>query len=299
MINSKDKLFVFENFQADRDLPKFSKKKQAQAQYSVSSEDFEFEDSGESKSMNMTVHPGSLTLGNNLNFRPHWIVRAFWWILAVLKLSPYVRWWPSETRVKQQAGKMSIEEFFSSVRNSTVELKLVKDRAAGYERAMIRAKQGGQQALFEQLVSGLNAYKMESQLMAMGLFRYLNEADLVSFYKQSKRGLRLDWVRNFTRQIPQDVLDKKIRADEIGIFDNYAVLHYDPQTKSWAETQEEKNRRKDPILFGLIEGRRRLYCVGDWKDEMCDLTLDEIADALGKEAVKDLANETVDEVMGS
>jgi len=106
-------------------------------------------------------------------------------------------------------------------------------------------------------------------------------------------------VRMDANYMPDEVSARKVRADEIDIFDNYVVLHYDPQAKSWAETQEEKNRRKDPILFDLMEGRRRLYFVGDWKDEFCDLTLDQVADAIGKDAVGDLAVKAVGEVMES
>jgi len=47
-----------------------------------------------------------------------------------------------------------------------------------------------------------------------------------------------------------------------------------------------RERRKDPILFGVINGRRQLYYVGDWTDEFCDLTLDQIVDTLGREVVK-------------
>lgn len=292
MINSADKLFIFEDFFVDKNLSKFSKKKQS-AQYTINPNDFSMaEDSGEIR----MVNPGrGLTIRSN-SVKPNWLVRLFWWFSAALRLSPYVKWW-SDEEIPKQTEQMSIEEFFVSVNSSTKELQLVKDRAAGYERAMVRALQGGQQALFEQLVAGMNAHRMETHLMTLGLPRYLEEADLVRFYKQSKKGLRLDWVRNFVRQIPQDVLNKKIQADEIGIFDNYVVLHYDPSIKSWAETQEEKNRRKDPILFGVMEGRRRLYAVGDWKDEYCDLTLDQVADALGDGGVKDLGIETVEDVM--
>jgi len=34
-----------------------------------------------------------------------------------------------------------------------------------------------------------------------------------------------------------------------------------------------------------MEGSRKLYFVGDWVDEFCDLQLDQIADALGKDAI--------------
>jgi hypothetical protein len=236
--------------------------------------------------MDIVMRPASTFFVSNNGPRQPWFVRLFWWF-ALLGKRPK----------PQQSGRISIEQFFTSVHNSARELDLVRNRAAGYEQAMLRAKQAGQQALLEQLKAGMNAYKMETQLLALGLPRFLEEQDLVKFYKQSKKGLRLDWVKNFVRQVPQEVLAKKIRADEIGIFDNYAVLHYDPQVKSYAETEEEKVRRKDPILFGLMSGRRRLYMVGDWKDEYCDLTLDQVADALGEGSVKDLGTDTIESVM--
>jgi hypothetical protein len=124
-----------------------------------------------------------------------------------------------------------------------------------------------------------------------GVDVYLSEGSLVRFYKASKKGLRLDWVANFTRTIPPEVATKKVRADEVGAFDNYVVLHYDPAEKAFSETEWEQLARtsKDPILFGLMKGRRILYFVGDWIDEVCDLTLDQLADVIGKDAVKTIA----------
>ena len=150
-------------------------------------------------------------------------------------------------------------------------------------------KRSGQTALVEKLQGGLDAFRGESQLVAVGLTRYVEEQDLVRFYKQSDRGLRLDWVRNFTRIIPDAVLETKLRCDELKVFDNYVVLHYDPEAKSFAETEAERAKRRDPILFGVIRGSTALYFVGDWIDELCDLTLHQIADARGAGAVKVLA----------
>jgi hypothetical protein len=110
----------------------------------------------------------------------------------------------------------------------------------------------------------------------------------VRFVKQAKRGLRLDWVKNFTRIIPNEVIDTKVKLDELCVFDNYVVMHYDPNNKSWAETQEDINRRRDPILFGVILGSRKLYFVGDWVDDLCDLTLEQIAAELGQQAIKEI-----------
>jgi hypothetical protein len=181
--------------------------------------------------------------------------------------------------------RMTVTAFFTSVKNAAKDLDTLASRAQGYEAALLRAKDAGQTALYEQLTKSLVAVRAETQLVTMGMTKYLEEDVVVNFVKRSSRGLRLDWVANFTRHLPSDLVQKKRDADERGIFDNYAVMHYDPARKAVAETEEQKAKRKDPILFGVIEGRRRLYYVGDWVDEFCDLTLDQIADKLGSGAV--------------
>ena len=107
-----------------------------------------------------------------------------------------------------------------------------------------------------------------------------NIADLLELEK----GLRLDWVANFGRPIPAEVLARKVEADALKMFDNYVVLHYDPKESAFVLTPDEVARRKDPILFGLLENSRKLYFIGDWKDDQCDLTMDEVAKVLGHQA---------------
>ncbi len=192
----------------------------------------------------------------------------------------------------EPAPELTVQEFFHSVENSIEELEVVDEREAGYEAALRRARDAGQRALAEQLERSLIAVRAETQLVAWGSAKFLEEATVVDFVKKSPKGLRLDWIANFTRVIPDRVLEKKRDADARRIFDNYAVLHYDPQGKAWSQTEQEreaeKRSKRDPILFGLIDGRRRLYYVGDWTDDYCDLTLDQIADAMGKEAVREI-----------
>ena len=64
------------------------------------------------------------------------------------------------------------------------------------------------------------------------------------------------------------------------IFDNYAILHYDPDLEAYSETIEETKKRRDPILFGLIKGSNKLYYITDWIDEFCDPTLDKFVETL-------------------
>lgn len=73
-------------------------------------------------------------------------------------------------------------------------------------------------------------------------------------------------------------------ADKLHVFDNYCILHYDPEKKSYQMTVEERERERikknDPILFGILRGSRDLYYIADWIDETCDLTLDKFIKTL-------------------
>lgn len=274
MITSRGTLLLLDDFRVDHTLPKHTQPQEEyvgdeQGAYKAASSD-EFMVWADRRRTFITQSKDQIL---------SWFARLIQWVVNLF--------------VRHDPRRIPIDQFFKSVHNSEKELAIVQGRAEGYKVALRKAKQAGQRALYERLEAGLNVYKMESQLLAIGLPRYVDEVDIVRFYKQSKKGLRLDWLMNFVRQVPDEVLAKKAHADKLGIFDNYAVLHYDPAAKSYAQTQEELQRKRDPILFGLMEGSRRLYCVGDWVDEFCDLTLDQIADALGKDAVKDIREETV------
>ena len=75
------------------------------------------------------------------------------------------------------------------------------------------------------------------------------------------------------------------------VFDNYVVMHYDPQGKHKEETRKEEAKRKDPILFGLIAGSRKLYYIADWVDEYCNLTLEKFVETLGTDKDEFLVGE--------
>ncbi len=281
-------LRVFENFVLDRTLPKWKSKKSRQGEVlqgevfqgaggawrSENSDDEEEDGFGGSFIAGgiYTVEDDNLVVGGSLKGRrgPRGLARLKFW----------------KKRPKTVKVTMTIPEFFRSVSNSAEQLAMVDKRAEGYAAAIKATVVSGQTAFREQLIKNLVAVRAETQLLAMGLPKYLREETVVEFVKKCPKGLRLDFIANFARVIPPELLKLKAEADERGIFDNYVVLHYDPEGKSWAETEKEKVKRKDPILFGLMDGRRLLYYVGDWVDEFCDLTLDQIADQLGKKAIE-------------
>jgi hypothetical protein len=270
------KLEIFTHFQQDSSLPKF---KIAEEDLAMSEDDFD----GMSKPIRRTRNwvEDLRWAGENPV-----VVREYKLPKAKRALTLFSRLFGKKpAALPPPPPALTVEEFFASVKGSAEEIAFVQERARGYEEALKNARLCGQQALEEQLTDNLVAIRAEVHLASMGLTKYLPQNKLVEFVKQSPRGLRLDWVRNFTRIIPQEVMQTKVACDERNIFDNYAVLHYDPDAKSWAQTEQEKRemeaRRRDPVLFGLLKGRENLYFVGDWIDELCNLTFDQIADKIG------------------
>lgn len=287
MFNKQGQLDIFENFEIDRDLPK----------YQLPAGEEESTINVQNRGMGF-ITTTAVTLGNSLivsgttsvtidpmslgppQVAHTWLQRWILWLLH--RASPKGKELVVRRLTDPPPGppEITVREFFSSLKNNREEMGVVDGRVRGYEAALERAKASGQKALEEQLTAGLEAARAETQLHAMGVTTYLTEETLVAFVKKSPKGLRLNWMKNFTRVVPDEVLSEKARCDERGVFDNYVVLHYDPKGKSWAETQEEKDARKDPILFGVVQGSRKLYFVGEWVDEFCDLSLDQIADVL-------------------
>lgn len=187
-----------------------------------------------------------------------------------------------EIEVKENEKYIDALQFFSLVKASSKEsVATYRDRVSDYLSAVHNAVTVGQTALMEDLLRGLVTNKYESVLFAEGLYYVVTEEQMVSFVKQCEKGIKLDYIKNFTRPLPQDVVSKIERINQLEVFDNYVVLYYDPDGKIYKETAREEAKRKDPIVFGVIAGSTKLYYIADWIDEYCDLTLEKFIDAIG------------------
>ena len=200
----------------------------------------------------------------------------------------YKRLWNSLIKKKEVAvdeveeQPMDALKFFSLVKASSKEsVAVYKDRVSKYLTALHNATNIGQTALQEELIRGLITNRYESVLYAEGCYYAVTEEQVAKFASRCEKGLKLSYLKNFSRPIPQEVIDKIARMNELEVFDNYVILYYDPEGKIYKETAREEAKRRDPIIFGVIAGSKKLYYVADWIDEYCDLTLDAFVDSLG------------------
>lgn len=204
-----------------------------------------------------------------------------------------------QNKEKKIANKFDVVKFFSDVKLSAEdEATKYRDRLAEYVNCIGIAEKSGQIALKEKLFNNLVINKYETILFSKGLVKAVTEETIVKLAKDSPKALALDYIQNYIRNIPISVIKKKLEIDQLEIFDNYVILHYDPNGVSYAQTNKEKEKeekkKRDPIMFAVIEGSTKLYYIDSWEDEYCDLTWDKMVDIIGKETIeKDFISETI------
>lgn len=197
-----------------------------------------------------------------------------------------------EHQKQKKSINIDVIKFFEDVKLNFNELDKQKiDNVLNkYQLTLKNAEANNQISLIETINEYAETLKNELLLSTSEFNKYLTEKDVVNFHSKAsvhekyKTGLCLTYIKNFVKVIPNEITELKKKADKIKVFDNYVILHYDPSGKAVKDTKKEKKRKKDPILFGLIKGSKKLYYIGDWVDDYCDLTLDVIIEKIGKEA---------------
>lgn len=288
------KLGIFERFQTDDRLPKYAKKKVEKVgnRYMMAPDYVEEDDAGDEpsedseitwKSSTMPVlwrnNDGSMEVKGG---RPGFFQR-------VCDKFKWKTWFPPKPQ-----PKLPPMETMKIVFQNAEQLSVFSAKQETIEKMIKAAEDNGQTALAESLKAKQRVLAYEEALIVLGHPRFVSEETLVSLAKKSEKAFRLDWIKNFIRIVPLDVAEKKQALDKALIFDNYVVLHYDPDGKGNKLTQAEIAAKKDPILFGVIKGSRKLYFVGDWVDSLCNLTFEELVKELEKTEIKDSTNLDVD-----
>ena len=206
----------------------------------------------------------------------------------IRKIKKLVKKWADSDKdsKEEEQYEINIFEFFDNVKfTAKGNQSQYALRIEPYMIALKRANDMGQVALAEQLTAELFNNKFESILYSEGLHYKISESQIVEFVKKTEKGVRLSYISNFTNHIPIEIIEKKQKADDLKIFDNYCVLFFDPKAKSYKMTEKEaedlRRKKSDPILFGMMNGSKNLYYVADWIDEYCDLTLDKFIEISG------------------
>lgn len=195
-----------------------------------------------------------------------------------------LRWFHKKTE-KKEIPPMTFEEAKALLGERTISPD-IENAAVRLKELVAKTRGNGQIALSKRLETEYTNILNEIVLVKNGLFHYLTEDDTVKLLQKADYGIRIDFWNDYPDFVPDDVMEAKRKADALCVFDNWCIMHYDPEGKALKQIEVEEYRR-DPILFGMIIGSDRLYYVKDWKTDKDDVTIDKVCRTLGIEKIRD------------
>ena len=182
--------------------------------------------------------------------------------------------------VKGLKNKVEFEEYGLIIDNT---LKMIN-----------KAKITEQTSMAKRLTHQLELALRELEAAKKGFDIFVNRKDIELYIsKVEAKAVKIIELSRYTREIPDDIIDKIAEAKEV--FDEMYIMFTDYTKKETKKVAKER-RDKDPILFGAFidkDGEKenkiyvedRLFFIADWVEDKCDLTLEEIC-----RPVKDQSN---------
>ena len=198
------------------------------------------------------------------------------------------RWFTGVADKLPQPDAVSVEETFRLVKED--ELYVTTEdllRSRGIAATLVRRfKDTCQFGMAKKVEDHLNVLAAKINLAQHDMCRYITEEQAVEFITKAERGVQVEFLRYYPEVIPNDVAKEMAKCNLALLFDNYVVMYYSKDAKparllEEEIDEEERHRRRDPILFGTIRGDRNLYYVADWVYKDDDLTLATVEKAIG------------------
>lgn len=302
VIGGEPKLRVFEDFFIEEELPKWKKI------------EIKLKEQGKSTapdSYNTTSEGASMNLGVNDLRSDEWLLRN-----AKYDRSGYLDHRRRDAnggnksplfalifeKIRERFGRgTEIEDTFNGVKTAIAyptNESLLKSVAL-VDAVVAKSNAAGQYEIANRIKGVRKSLEAELVLAQNNMLRYITEEQVIEFMLKSERGVRMEYLRYYNEILPSQVMAQKIAVDALLAFDNYCVLYYDNGTKKFSLIKEaisdrERERRRDPILFGMIHGSRKLYYITDWVTKDDNLTLEKFQQAIGEKALDFSTEEIAD-----
>lgn len=151
-------------------------------------------------------------------------------------------------------------------------------------------KKTGQIKAAKKLAFHIKSILKEKEIIDLGITKFIYRDDIENYIDNiAKDVVKIIELKNYPREIPDELVETIEKTKDI--FDEMYVLF----TDYTGEVEKEVEKERDPILFGSFIDRtvdemsQRMYYLGDWVDEYCDLTLDKLVSQTDKSIVKEIS----------
>ena len=151
-------------------------------------------------------------------------------------------------------------------------------------------KKTGQVKAAKKLAFHIKSILKEKEIIDLGITKFVYRDDIENYIDNiAKDVVKIIELKNYPREIPDELVETIEKTKDI--FDEMYVLF----TDYTGEVEKKVEKERDPILFGSFIDRtvdemsQRMYYLGDWIDEYCDLTLDKLVSQTNKSIVKEIS----------
>lgn len=146
-----------------------------------------------------------------------------------------------------------------------------------------KTKLTGQTKAAKKIFNQYSLIMRELKAASFGFDTIVYKSDIEKFITEiSNHPVKIIELENYPREVDDSVMDKLLIAKENELFDEYYVIFTDYSMKETKKVAKER-RDKDPILFGSFKKvenndipEERMFYIGDWTDDYCELTLEEM-----------------------
>lgn len=185
----------------------------------------------------------------------------------------------------EKESQLTVQQYFDKVKEAKQKMTEVElDRLAENSLKMLeKFLITGQTEAARKVYVNLKTFEKEKQLLAKGLDIYIWKDYLDHYIEDiANKDVKVAPLTRYTRMIPDELIDRI--AETKDLFTDYFVVFTDYTGREERKIETEE-RNRDPILLGAfieqsdkhdIDFVERMYYLGDWIDEYCDLTLDKL-----------------------
>lgn len=190
-------------------------------------------------------------------------------------------------------------EYFENIMrlSKTYTNETIKNTITGIKIAMHQAERFNQKKLVETLNYTLECLMKYESLLEAGFKKYIYIEDIKTMIGEivPKDSIKFIELERYMRLIPPHIYDKYEKAQRLDVFGKYYVMFTDycHMEKTNMSMREHKImlKNRDPILFGQISKNDdktpgmtnrdpRLFVIGEWEDDQCDLTFNKMIDKM-------------------
>lgn len=181
---------------------------------------------------------------------------------------------------------LTVQEYFDKVKSlkqdmTDTKLKKLSESSLSLLKRFLVTKQ---KDAARKVYQNLKCIEKEHTLLKRGINTFIYKDDLDNYLENvADRTVKVTKLENYSRVIPDDII-KRIEETQ-DIFTDFFVVFTDYTGREERKVETE-SRNKDPILLGAfinendkthdIDFNERMYYIGDWVDEYCDLTLEKL-----------------------